>query len=99
MSVSLKLGKAAQSVMLAWDTNCQPCIAGYKVHHGMTGISLSKTVDFRNGTTNAASALNVGSAYVSAASAYAALGWSKRARSRTAREAFTIPAANDPFNH
>jgi hypothetical protein len=97
MSVSLKLGKAAQRVTLAWDTKFQPCIAGYKVYPGMTSISLSKTVDFRDGTTTAASALNVGSAYVSAA----ASGWFKRVHSRNAGEAFllTIPAANDPFNH
>jgi hypothetical protein len=85
MIVSLELGKAAQSVTLAWEANVQPGIAGYKVYHGVTSISLSQTVDFRNGTTNAASAPNVGSSY-----AYAASSWSKRAHSLNAREAFLL---------
>ena len=32
--VSLSLGRAAQSVTLAWDANSEPNIAGYKLHYG-----------------------------------------------------------------
>ena len=56
--VSLSLGRAAQSVTLAWDANSEPNIAGYKLHYGTTKGEPSQSVDVGNTTTATASNLN-----------------------------------------
>jgi hypothetical protein len=68
--VSLTLGRAAQSVTLAWDPVPGSNIAGYKLHYGTTSGRPSKTVDVRNRTTAKVSALNDGTTYFFSVSAY-----------------------------
>jgi len=68
--VSLSLGRAAQSVTLAWDANSEPNIAGYKLLYGTTKGEPSESVDVGNTTTAAVSNLNDGTTYFFTVTAY-----------------------------
>jgi hypothetical protein len=67
---SLSLGRAAQSVTLAWDTRPDPSIAGYKLHYGTTSENPSQTNDVGKTTTATVSNLNDGTTYFFTVTAY-----------------------------
>jgi hypothetical protein len=96
MIVSLRLGKAAQSVTLGRDAN-----SGDELSHGVISVSLiSRTVDFGIGMTMAGSAPNVGSSYLLAVGAYGTSGRSRCTNVLTPENRFLLtPSSNDPFNY
>ena len=86
MIVSLRLGKAAQSVPLGRDAN-----SGDELSHGVISVGLiSRTVDFGNGMTTAASAPNVGSSCVLAVGACGTSGQSRCTHALDARESISF---------
>jgi Fibronectin type III domain len=69
--LSLSLGRAAQSVTLAWDANSEPNIAGYKLHYGTAKGKPSQSVNVdKTKTTATVSNLNDGTTYFFTVTAY-----------------------------
>jgi hypothetical protein len=61
---------ASGQVILAWDPNEEPTVAGYKIYYGTVSGSYSWCVDAGNVTTFTLSDLSVGVVYYSVATAY-----------------------------
>lgn len=71
----LGLGEAAAGqATLAWDTNTEPDLAGYKLHYGTASKTYQTSIDVGNMTSHTVTNLVDGQAYYFAATAYNSAG-------------------------
>jgi hypothetical protein len=64
----------AEQVILAWDANTEPELAGYKIHYGTASGSYTVHIDVNNVTTYVVTGLTAGQTYYFAATAYDSFG-------------------------
>ena len=70
---SFHLG-AARSVVLAWDPNPEPDVAGYRLHRGTSTGSYDRVIEVGNATTNHVADLQEGTTCFFAVMAYSGSG-------------------------
>jgi hypothetical protein len=80
----------AADVILAWDPNQEPTVAGYKVFNGLASRSYNGTVDVGNWTSCIVSGLEPGKTYYFAAKAYDSAG---NESDYSSEIAYAVPAA------
>ncbi len=80
----------AANVTMAWDSNQEPTLAGYKVFNGLASRNYNGTVDVGNSTSCIVSGLVPGTTYYFAAKAYDTAG---NESDFSGEIAFTVPAS------
>ena len=60
----------SSQITIAWDSNAQPEVVGYKLYYGTSSGQYSGTFDVSNQTAGTLSGLQAGAAYFFAATAY-----------------------------
>ena len=82
---------AAATVTVAWDSNAETDVIGYKFHYGTVSKNYQHTVDVQNNTSCSISGLTEGTTYYFAATAYN----DKNIESSYSEElVYTIPMSN-----
>ena len=89
----LPLEAHGASLTLAWDSNTDANLAGYKVYYGTASGSYSIVVDVGNCTSLTISSLEAGKTYFFAATAYAASG-EESGKSNEIRYDTPVPGGN-----
>jgi len=63
-------GKSGGMIKLAWDSNTEPNLAGYKIYYGTTTGTYDNSIDVGNVTTYDLTSLPQGQTYFIVATAY-----------------------------
>ena len=70
LTSGVTVAEASVTVTLAWDTNQEPDVIGYKVHYGTFSKNYQYTVDVNNNTSCTIGGLEEGKTYYIAVTAY-----------------------------
>ena len=73
LTSGVTVAEASVTVTLAWDTNQEPDVIGYKVHYGTLSKNYQYTVDINNNTSCTIGGLEEGKTYFFAVTAYNSL--------------------------